>query len=202
VRASLWFVGLVLGVSPGLVSTVSGATTASTYVGGGMASNFDNATGFYFVPRVPIVVEQLGIYDMGAVGFASTHDVGIFLSNGTAVVTAGFAVNATGQRIDDTVFVAVAPTPLADGTEYYILGGEFSNDGFLFGNGAVRYAPEIIWTGIADGATNSIFSRVTRPAGEMGNLGPNFRFTVVPEPVGAGVLLVCGVALLRRRRRR
>ena len=162
------------------------ALVASDYVGGGTLGNFGNVTGWYFSPNVNIFVTNLGLYDHDASGFASSHDVGIFLNGGATVVTASLGPGLSGTFVPGTVngtrVVPVAPTMLLAGQTYYTVANNFSTDTYAYGTGAVTHAPQITWLGFGDGSSNSIFSPVTNFGGLPGNTGPNFLFELVPEP--------------------
>jgi hypothetical protein len=176
-------------------------STAGFYGGGGNLNNFPNATGYFFTPNVNLTVTALGIYDAGAPGFTDSHDVGIFLANGTPVTNTTLAAGLPGFAADGSRFLSVAPVGLTGGTQYYIEGNNWTTDQFAFGTGAVTYAPEITWNGFGDSNSNSIFGSVTNLGGQPGNLGPNFQFTTAPEP-GSLVLLGlgCVTSLLRKRK--
>jgi hypothetical protein len=181
-------------------------STAAFYNGGGTLYNFvGKATGYFFTPNVNITVTALGLYDYGTPGFADSHDIGIFLANGTLVTDTTLASGLPGFAADGSRFVTVAAVTLSAGTQYYIEGDNWSNDLYGFGKGAVTFAPEITWNGFGDSNSNSIFDTVTNLGGFPGNLGPNFQFaSTVPEP-GSIVLLGTGLATLvgaiRRRMR-
>src|ERR1700761_2704454 len=114
------------------------ALVASDYTNGGHLGNFDFATGWYFTPQVDIVVTALGLYDHGASGFASSHDVGIFLNNGNPVVTTSLSAGLSGTFIPGTFngtrVVPIAPTLLTAGVGYYTVTNNFSNDQYAYGN--------------------------------------------------------------------
>jgi hypothetical protein len=179
----------------------AGTTTASLYTSGGTLGNFGNATGWYFTPNTSVIVDQLGVYDHGAAGLASSHDVGIFTASGAPVTSATVPAGLSGTLIDGSRFVSVTPVTLNAGSQYYILGNNWQTDQFVFGTGAVVYAPQIVWNGFGDGNSNNINDGATNFGGVPGNLGPNFRFAI-PEPSTA--LLAGGVvaigALKRSRR--
>jgi len=202
---SKWF--LVIAALVVLAGTAGATSIAADYLGGGSTSNFGPATGYFFTPSEDLLVTALGIFDAGTLGFADSHEVGIFMTDGTPVVTAALASGLSGTFVPATVegtrFVPVTPAVLSGGTQYYIVGDNFQTDAFHFGVGAVSFAPEITWDGFGDGSTNSIFSTVTNFGGQPGNLGPNFEFQVViPEP-GTAILMLTGfVGLVAWRRRR
>lgn len=196
------YVCLVLGVL-GLAAGASGASeiTASQYVGGGLDRNFIGATGWFFTPTSDLSITQLGVYDAGDPGLFDPHDIGIFSAvDGSALVTTTVAAGESGELIDGTRFVDVGAVTLSAHESYYIVANNWFNDLYVFGDGAVEYAPEITWDGFADSLDNDIFSTIENLGGQAGNLGPNFRYTVVPAPATAWGLVALGFIGRRRGR--
>jgi len=183
-----------------------GATIASDYVGGGTTFNFADATGWFFTPSGSISVTALGYYDLGTPGLADLHDVGIFLANGTLVVSvtipSGTAATFVPGTVGGTRFVSITPVLLTGGVQYYIDADNNVTDQYAFGTGAVTYAVGITWNGFGDSNSNSIFDTVSNDGGVPGNLGPNFQFdAAVPEP-GSVVPMLFAIAALGLRRLR
>ena len=102
--------------------------------------------------------------------------------------------------IDGSRFVDIPSTPLVPGTAYYILADDFSTDPFVSGNGSIGFGTEVNWLAIAETPVNTIFGAPTFTPGTVGNLGPNFRYSV-PAP-GALAVVGIGAVLLGLRRRR
>jgi hypothetical protein len=197
---------LMLGTALLLISSSWGASIAGDYVGGGSSNTFADATGYYFTPNVSIDVVDLGYYSPTGAGLNSLHDVGIFSTGGTELVSAVIPAGSAGTFVAGTVggtwTEAVASTILSAGTQYYILADNNVNDSYVFGSGAVIYNSAIAWNGFAQAATNSITSVSVNDGGLPGNLGPNFLFTTsaVPEPGTAGLMLSAAALLLGGRR--
>jgi hypothetical protein len=198
-RMRLFACALVLFASTAVA--VAGTTTASLYTSGGTFGNFPTATGWYFTPNVSVIVDQLGVYDHGAPGLITPHDVGIFTAAGAPVTSTTVPAGVIGTLIDGTRFVPVTPVTLNAGSQYYITGNNWNSDQYVFGAGAVVYAPQIVWNGFQQGANNDINSPSQNLGGVPGNLGPNFRFSI-PEPsaslLAAGVLALGALKRARR----
>jgi hypothetical protein len=179
-----------------------GDNVASLYDGAGTESNFGGILGWFFTPDANITVTSLGVYDLGAPGFADAHDIGIFLTTGTSVVTATINAGLSGTLMDGSRFVPVSATELNAGTSYYIVANNFDTDTFAFGTGHVSYDPAITWNGEGGGSGENINGTLTNFGGQPGNLGPNFTFAAaVPEPSYLLLFAVGCVTLLASRRR-
>ncbi len=179
-------------------TTATADITASFYDGQGSEFNFGSTLGWFFTPLQDVVVTQLGVYDLGAPGFAQEHDIGIFrVSDDSPVVTTTIADGLSGILIDGTRFTDVAGSLLTAGTAYYVVANNFEIDLWAFGTGHVTYASEIQWDGNGGGTSQDIFGGMTNFGPQEGNLGPNFRF--VPGP-GSIALFIVAIGFGRRRR--
>ena len=179
--------------------TATADITASFYDGQGTELNFASTLGWFFTPLQDVIVTQLGVYDLGAPGFAQEHDIGIFRAiDASPVVTTTIADGLSGILTDGTRFIDVAESLLTAGTAYYIVANNFEIDLWAFGTGHVTYTPEIQWDGNAGGTSQDIFGEITNFGPQEGNLGPNFRF--VPGP-GSIALFIVAIGFGRRRRR-
>ena len=176
--------------------------TAALHLGGGtLTSGMARSIGWEFTVSVPVSVTALGVWDEGGNGLSKIHQIGVFrVSDSVLIVGASLVDGASSPLIDGTRFVDVLSTPLVPGTHYYILADEFSTDAYVSGNGSIGFASHVNWLAVADTAANSIFGAPTFTPGTVGNLGPNFRFTV-PGPGAPGLLAFGGFLLGARRRR-
>ncbi len=175
-------------------------TTASYHLGGGLLTQLQASTlGWEFTVTDYCTVSSLGIWDSGSDGLSKIHQVGIFRTDNLALVVGASIVDGTAAPlIDGSRFVPVAPVTLFPGVSYYILGDDFTADAFVSGPNSMGFAPEINWLALANGTGNSINSAPVFPPGSLGNLGPNFRYTV-PAP-GTVVLMAVGMIAGCRRR--
>ena len=185
---------LCLTIILGSVSSHASSIVAGDYLGGGFLTNWSGATGYEFTVNSDITVIGLGVYDFSTSGLASSHDIGIFLSDGTSVINTTIGNGSIGTYVPGTVdgsrFSSISPTLLASGTTYFILGDNFNTDQYAYGNGSVVFAPEITWNSYVQTNSNSIFgSPVFRLPGQTGNLGPNFIYSTSPIPEPATMLL-------------
>jgi hypothetical protein len=178
-------------------------TPALSFTG---AANFgapEGTFGWSFTLSNTITVTELGYFDFGGNGLSDAHDVGIWTSSGTLLVSATVPAGTAGTLNGDFRYVLVAATLLAPGD--YVIGGFTPADS---GDPvAVQAATITTASGISYDASRSIGgSSLTFPIGDTSGqpnsyFGPNFIF--VPEPTTTALLLLGSsgsiVAWLRRR---
>jgi hypothetical protein len=183
----------------------AGPVEASTHLTDGSLFNFERATGWAFTPTGDLLVTALGVWDERGTGFVNAHDVGLFLRDDTPIASRTIQAGTGSELFGQSRYEAITPVTLTAGTEYYLLANNFLIDHYVFGTGAVGYAPEVTWQGFVDGTTNSIFSDPLFNGGLPGNLGPNFVFErAIPEPstltlLGLGALCLAGYGWRRRK---
>ena len=185
-----------------LAATSRADSTAAHYLGGGtLNSGFARSIGWEFTVNSSMAVSALGVWDAGSDGLTKVHQVGIFrVSDSMLMISASILDGIGSTLIDGSRFVTVPSTPLVPGTNYYILADDFSTDSYVSGNGSIGFAPELTWLAIADTPSSNIFGTPTFTTGTVGNLGPNFQYTV-PAP-GSVAMLGLGTLLVGSRRRR
>lgn len=199
---SLRLIGIV-SLSTALVAPLVARadTTASVFLGGGTLTQLQaSAMGWEFSVTDYCTVSSLGIWDSGADGLSKVHEVGIFRSDNFALVVGAQIIDGTAAPlIDGSRFVPVAPVTLTPGVPYYILADDFTADAFVSGPNSMGFGPEVNWIALASSAGPSVHDTPIFTPGTLGNLGPNFRYTV-PAP-GAAALLGLGALVGVRRRR-
>ena len=185
-----------------LAGSLFAQTTAAQYLGGGtLTSGFARSIGWEFTVSTPMAVSALGVWDAGGDGLTKVHQIGLFRMSDSALLVSASLLDGVGSTlIDGSRFVNVPSTPLVPGTNYYILADDFSTDPYVSGNGSIGFSPEVNWLAVADTPVATIFGTPTFTPGTVGNLGPNFRYTI-PGPGAAG-LLAFGTLLIGTRRRR
>ncbi len=140
--------------------------------------------GWQFTVTSPVTVTELGYYDPNAKGkLKSNHDVGIFASDGTLLLSATITAGKHTTD-DDFAFVAVPSFILSDGT--YVIGGDSfdSNDPFIFAASSLSPIPQITLGETGLFTFGSVF---TLPASNQPGamyMGPDFEvasIAAVPE---------------------
>jgi hypothetical protein len=169
-------------------------TPAATVTTRGAANGTVWSTqGWEFTPQVNLLVTRLGVHDLDDAapgldgdGLVQSHEVAIWTSGGTPVVSAIVPAGTTAPLSDGTRFVDVAPTPLAAG-QVYVIGTWYpdSSDTLLVdGINANQFAYD---DKVAPGAGRygiNQFTGIAFPPSSSGlpRLGPNFAFAL-PAPV-------------------
>ncbi|NOX58988.1 MAG: PEP-CTERM sorting domain-containing protein [Planctomycetes bacterium] len=202
-----------------LASTASAITLpAFSPTGGNNSGGFTQSTilGFAFTPTSDLSVSALGVYDTGdgtsdsGNGLTTTMSVGVYSVSddqfsGTLLQQVDVPAGNAAPLVDGFRYVEISPLDLLAGQEYVILSLYLStgSEGFLLADAA---NPDPVLSGVQSIAgqnnafTDLLFisplSTLAVPA-----LGPNFRFTVVPEPSSL-LLMAMGVLGLRRTRHR
>ncbi len=168
----------VLTLSTSFASTIAMITT-----GGGIGSNNIDSftTGWSFTVSDAIAVTSLGYYDADEDGLTTTHDVGIFDSTGTLLVSITVPSGTVGVLDSGFRMMSISPFTLAPGD--YVIGGfsDASPDGILV-TPTFTPAPQIsiIDSGVYDYSSTLVFPSTS--TGGVSYASVNFEFTDIPEP--------------------
>ena len=175
---------------------------------GSNASLVNGVDGFDFTPTADLLVTALGWYDHDGDGLLHDHPVGVYVT-GTQALAAPAATVTTSSPLDPATsfrFAAVTPFTLTSGTTYTVVG---YGEGPVFDPyvrdpvGGITFGPGIEYVRHRTSRSNGLeFPTAAGEAGLIQDLyfGPNFQYTVIPEP--ASPLLLIGAASLWVRRRR
>lgn len=186
---------------------------------GGFGDNNQRVIGWEFtVGDAPIWVTSLSVYDHDIDGLASDHEVGIYEEiTGDLVVSATISGGFAGVFTDLFLGVPVSSTMLAANTEYVIAATWPGT-----GNAAHGFGDQWVWdpTFFNVGVENLVIdpaitigdrarfvstsAELQYPTeAEVGGrslfIGPNFGFSLVPEPASAALLALAAPLFLRRR---
>jgi hypothetical protein len=178
-------------------------TPALSFTGGGLLGPLAGTYGWTFTLSLPVVVQDLGYFDFGGNGLSVSHDVGIWDSGGTLLVSATVPSGTAGFLQDNFRYTSATAVLLPIGT--YTIGG-FDPES---ADGIIVSASITTASGITYGASRSISgASLIFPTGDVhangdSYFGPNFTFAAVPEPATTGLFLLGGAvayAIARRRR--
>lgn len=154
-------------------------TTSGGDVGFNPSQSF--TTGWNFTALNPIMVTDLGYFDADGDGLLSDHEVGIFDTTGTLLVSITVPSGMGGNLTNGYRMVSITPFSLTPGN--YVIGGASlaSNDGILVGN-TYTTDPAIVITDPGVGALGAPFVFPGQSTQGFPYAGVNFAFTETPEP--------------------
>lgn len=190
-------------------SAQTNAISVSNTTGEPLAKT-DATFGWSFTVNSDIDVVDLGVFDSSQNGLTDSHQVGIWNSSGTLLISATVP-SGTGATLDDQFrVVSVSSTELFAGQKYFI-GTLYTtlNDPLLLQGDATNFATasQITYDNPTVAVLTTTLTDPTENASPSpGIFGPNFEFEAatspVPEPgsfvlLGTGMLGLAGV--LRRR---
>jgi hypothetical protein len=171
-------------------SSTRADTVALSFTGGFNENFFSTISGWGFSLSSPVVLTDLGVFDLGDEGLITSHVVTIWTSTGTQLVQATVPDGTSATLVDSFRYVAVPPTLLPAGD--YIIGASYpynngSNNGdrIIF-HAAATTASGVTYNGTYFGFWDSVSPpQVPQPDGTLndGFFGPNFQFTTPPQYV-------------------
>lgn len=168
-------------------------TPALSFTGGSFLGANAGTYGWAFTLSNTITVTDLGYFDFGGNGLNQSHDVGIWTSSGTLLVSATVPSGTAGTLIDGFRYTLITPTILPPGD--YVIGGfesGSSGDPIVVTATTITTASGITYNGSAiSGATS--FSFPSEPGQGNSYFGPNFEFNNVPEPTTVALLVLGGL---------
>ena len=162
---------------------------------GGIGSVVGANQGWLFTANSDLQVTSLGYWDRGLDGLYGSHEVGIFTTAGVLLTSATVPSGTAAPLTYNFRYVSTAPVTLLAGTDYVI--GTFFGDIYQTSDSLAVYptnlatSPEITFLG----GRYLLGTALAMPSTSSGDsrIGPNFQFSVVPEP---GSLLLLGSGLL------
>jgi hypothetical protein len=167
----------------------------------------DETLGWEFVPTSNLMVTELGLLNatLGGAGnpngFQQAHVVAIWDSSGNLLTSAPIAAGTSAPLLGNFRFVN-APSALLSAGHHYVIGAYYPapvSDAFterFVGDSSVHIDSNVSFVSmrVAGSPGGITFPTLSYPQ-YLGEFGPNFMFTVVPEPTvfslfGFGVALV------------
>ena len=185
-----------------LAAPLSYANTIITDPGPGLVSTaIDNTgvgviAGFDFTAQTTLLVTELGMWDQSRNGFTNSHSVGLWDTAGNLLAQVQISAGTGDPLSGDFRFVTLAtPVTLTAGMTY-VLGATYKNfdlDRLILNkNGQQATFDSEITPGNfrqTVGSANLVAPTVVQSGS---GVGPNARFTAVPE-TAPGILLLAGV---------
>jgi Domain of unknown function (DUF4082) len=90
--------------------------------------------GFQFTANANLTINALGFYDHNQDGLTTSHDVGIFDTNGTLLNSTSVSSGTAGALDGKFRYAAVPSFTLTSGQSYIIAGLANGQDGYTYGN--------------------------------------------------------------------
>lgn len=199
---SLW-----LAASAALAFAVPAAAAdsiaVSGFTGGGTANlsgvDLPRTVGWDFTPTANITLTQLGFYDLGDDGLALSHQIGLWASDGTLLLSTTIASGTGATLLNGFRFVDVADLLLTAG-QTYVIGAVIpldpNGDNYVLSPSAVA-SDALIGFGRGLRSTENAGFAMPTVDPNSGRFGPNFLFadTAVPEP-STWAMLILGFGVI------
>lgn len=196
--------GLAAFVDPTLADNPVLSITGGT--GGYPVAN--SCHGWEFVVNEAITVTHLGLYDDGNDGLLGDHPIGVFRLSDSQLLTSGTLNSGTEDTLVDGFRYIDTPDVTLDFGETYVISfySTDSNDldltlslSGLSVNPAITLKVPARWETDTGGLV--LPSNYADALFDPYRIGPNFQFTVVPEPTTFTLLGLASLALLTTRKR-
>jgi hypothetical protein len=174
----------------------------------GARTSADLSVGYQFtVGSNNLTVTALGYFDDSGDGLQQSHDVGLYSSTGATLGTVTVASGTTDPVVDDFRYADLgAPITLFANTTYYIAGEtgtavDIWADSSL-GATITKSSDANTYIEYYDISSTLDFpSTINNGGHDSVYFGPNFEYTVVPEPACLGLLGVGAMSMLLRRQK-
>ena len=178
---------------------LEGDSFSSTYTSTGENYTF----GWAFSTTTNISLTALGYFDNGEDGFVTSHDVGVWNSDGVLVASATVAAGTSSALDGHFRYASIAPITLAAG--HYRIGGvhigDSSGNGDWYGYSptSVVYGPEITFHGNQlryTGESTTLTDPTSTGKAPGGYFGGNFKYTMSEVPAPSSVAALIGMGLM------
>ena len=202
---------------------ISAGVSFTSTKGNGHTDDIKRMIGWQFtVGANPIVVMELGFQDYSPDGLLTSHQVGIWQLSNQVLIDSAVVPGGKSGTLDGFFRYAplASPTTLASGTTYVIAGFDNGADRHVWDVALIAY-PNMQVNGfsvdpaITLGAAGTArgpwmesfgFPTSTVPDARAALMGPNLKYSVVPEPstfvISVGLILVGLAGYGWRRKRR
>jgi len=206
---SIGAIGLLIATTTtSSAGTIALDVTSDTMV---FATGTFNNVGWQFTVNAPILVDGLGVFDVGSNGLTESHQVGLWDNLGnllaTTTVNSGGTLVLSASNTGDWLFNSIAPVLLLPGT--YVTGAFYATRADqVMANATITTVPEVSFA--ASRASNDAGFAEPGVYGlvQPGVFGPNFSIVTgvssVPDEGNTFALLMIGAAglLVFRRSRK
>jgi len=162
----------------------------------------------FTVGAQPITISQLGVFDQGTNGLATSHDVGIWTSGGTLLGQATVPSGTSATLIGEFRYTTLSGPLVLTAGQSYVIGAVFqaTGDAAFFSDGTSTFSTAATgYSGRYVSTTSLAFPTATGPSSAFYSANAVYVVGAVPEPstyaLGFGVVAL-GLAAYRRRSHR